>query len=295
MAMAVVLAACSGGRHAADVTTTTAAPATTTAAPTTTTIAVAAPTTTVPASAPNALQAAVDRFAVGQRVPFSVVALDLSTGVRGEHLAGRQVLSASLYKLFVAREELRRIYAGSLSRQAPANDGGGRTIDQCLHDMIVVSDDRCGVAGLALIGRGAQDATLASLGYASTRLATPQRTSAADVALFLSRTRDGTLLGPRGEAATGELYGLLKQQRVNDRLPAGLPPGTPIAHKTGDRTGWAHDAGIITTPRGDLLLVVLSGPWPSPCCHEETIGPLEREAFHAIGTMGGLAYQAVSA
>jgi hypothetical protein len=156
--------------------------------------------------------------------------------------------------------------------------------------MIVVSDDRCGVAGLRIVGRGAQDATLIRLGYPSTKLTSPQRTSAADVALFLQRTRDGTLLGPGGEGASAELFHLLQQQQINDRLPTGLPPGTAIAHKTGDRTGWAHDGGIITTPNGELLLVVMTGPWPAPCCHAEAPGPQERLAFAVIADIGRALY-----
>ena len=71
---------------------------------------------------------------------------------------------------------------------------------------------------------------------------------------------------------------------MNNRIPPALPAGTPIAHKTGDRTGWAHDAGVITTPKGGSCLAVLTGQWPSPCCHEENIGALEREAFASSAT-----------
>ncbi len=232
------------------------------------------------------LQETIDRFVARQPVPFSVVAVDLRTGQRAEHLASRQVLSASLYKLFVARELLRRIYGGQLSRDAAAGDTKGRTVGACLEAMIVVSDNDCGQAGLRMVGAGALDASLERDGYVSTRLASPQRTSAADVALFLQRARDRTLLGSGGEAASAELYGLLQRQQVNDRLPKGLPPGTPIAHKTGDRFHWAHDAGIIRTPSGgEYLLAVLTGSWPLPCCDADHPGPAEARAFGAIADL----------
>jgi hypothetical protein len=80
---------------------------------------------------------------------------------------------------------------------------------------------------------------------------------------------------------------------VNDRLPEGLPIGTPIAHKTGDRRNWAHDAGVISAPRGDVVIVVLSGPWPLPCCDAEHSGQSERVAFGAIAELGRLVYEAV--
>jgi beta-lactamase class A len=194
------------------------------------------------------------------------------------------VLSASLYKLFVARELFRRIAEGTIKRADPSGDGR-HTVDECLRLMIVVSDDGCGVAGMNMVGKGNLDASLHRDGFSGTYLATPQRTTAADVVELFKRER----------ANTTELYGLLKQQQVNDRIPPALPPGTPIAHKTGDRTGWAHDAGVITTPKGDMIVAVLTGPWPSPCCHEERIGPSERQAFALIGAVARRVYDQVAA
>jgi beta-lactamase class A len=275
-------------------TSTTAAPVTTAATAVATTTS-ATPSTTAghsPTTAPTStLQGTIDGFAAQHSVPFSVVAIDLTTGKGASHLANRQVLSASLYKLFVARELLRRIYAGTLQRSAPAGDSQQRTVGECLRAMIVVSDNACGVAGLGMVGGGALDAALARDGYTSTRMASPQRTSAADVARFLQKARNHTLLDAGGEDASTELYGLLQAQQVNDRLPTGLPPGTPIAHKTGDRIGWAHDAGVITTTRGDVLLAVLSGPWAPPCCDADHPGPAEKVAFGAIADLGSRVYR----
>jgi hypothetical protein len=132
----------------------------------------------------------IEAFAAGQEVPFSIVVVDLSTGARATHLSDRRVLSASLYKLYVAQELLRRIDTGSLRRDALAGDGSGRTVEECLHDMIVVSDDACGAAGLRIVGYDTPDVALRRDGYASTSLASPQQTSADDVALFLERARD---------------------------------------------------------------------------------------------------------
>jgi beta-lactamase class A len=192
----------------------------------------------------------------------------------------------------VAAELLRRVHDGLLSRDSPAADGSGRSVGACIRDMIVVSDNRCGAWGLGQVGYGRMDPALAREGFPGTSLASPQRTTANDVARFFERVRDGTLLGSGREAATGELYGLLRAQQVNDRLPAGLPRGTPVAHKTGDRLHWAHDAGLITTPGGELLLAVLSGPWPSPCCDADHPGAAEAKAFGAIADLARQLYAA---
>jgi beta-lactamase class A len=248
-------------------------------------------------SADVALGRAVNGFVTGQSVPFSVVARRLPAGPEIAHQAERRVLSASLYKLFVARELLRRVHAGTLDRATPAAptpDGRARTVGDCVRDMIVLSDNACGVWGLRYIGSGRLDPRLARDGFPGTSLASPQQTTAADVARFLERARSGTLLGPGGEAASSELYGLLRSQQVDDRLPRGLPPGTEMAHKTGDRLHWAHDAGIITTPVGELLVVVLSGPWPAPCCDADRPGPAEERAFGAIAELARRAFAAVS-
>jgi beta-lactamase class A len=218
-----------------------------------------------------------------QDVPFSVVAVDLTTGDRASHLADRQVLSASLYKLFVAQELLTRIDEGTLDRTAPAGTGDGRSVGECVHDMIVVSDNECGVAGLEMVGFGALDPSLHADGFTGTSLASPQETTAADVAEFLIRARQ----------QNGELYQLLRQQQVNDRFTLGLPPGTPLAHKTGDRREWAHDAGVMMTPHGAVVLVGLSGPWPGDCCDADEPGPGEAVAFRALGDLAASVYAAI--
>jgi beta-lactamase class A len=244
------------------------------------------PSTIDVATRATKLQAAVDAFVAEEPVAFSVVVLDLSTGARAAHLADRRLPSASLYKLFVARELLRRIDAGELTREQPAGDGQGRTVGQCVHAMIVVSDNACGSAGLRIVGRGRLDARLHADGFVSTSLASPQQTSAEDVARFLTLTRD--------DPAQVELYGLLRAQEVNDRLPQGLPPGTPLAHKTGDIRHYAHDAGVLTTPGGDVVVAILSGPWPLPCCDADHPGESERVAFGAIARLGRAVYDAIA-
>ena len=51
---------------------------------------------------------------------------------------------------------------------------------------------------------------------------------------------------------------LLLSETVNDRLPALLPPDTPIAHKTGNWVNATHDAGIVFSPGATYVIVVLS-------------------------------------
>jgi beta-lactamase class A len=61
------------------------------------------------------------------------------------------------------------------------------------------------------------------------------------------------------EASCGELIAILRRQQFNDRIPAGLPPGTPVAHKTGEITRIHHDAGIVYARRPYALVVLVRG------------------------------------
>ena len=73
---------------------------------------------------------------------------------------------------------------------------------------------------------------------------------------------------------------LLKDQRVNNRLPVGLPKGTVIAHKTGDLEGVVHDAGIVFGPKTDYLVVVVSGPWAVPGGAPAKFADLSRQLWN---------------
>jgi len=61
------------------------------------------------------------------------------------------------------------------------------------------------------------------------------------------------------KAASADMVAVLKRQRFNDRIPAGLPAGTLVAHKTGEITRIQHDAAIVYAPRPFVLVVLVRG------------------------------------
>src|SRR5205823_534211 len=59
-------------------------------------------------------------------------------------------------------------------------------------------------------------------------------------------------------SASQEMIEVLLAQKHNKAIPAGLPPGTSVAHKTGWNAGMDHDAAIVYPPgRKAYVLVVL--------------------------------------
>ncbi len=60
-------------------------------------------------------------------------------------------------------------------------------------------------------------------------------------------------------AASGEMVAILERQQAKDGIPAGLPAGTRVAHKTGEITKIHHDAGIVFGPRPFVIVVLVRG------------------------------------
>jgi beta-lactamase class A len=81
-------------------------------------------------------------------------------------------------------------------------------------------------------------------------------TTAADLAVAMAALAQGTAFKP---ASSAKMIEILKAQEFNEKIPAGLPEGTPVAHKTGDITGIHHDAAIVYPPgEPPYVLVVLT-------------------------------------
>ncbi len=217
------------------------------------------------------LQQAVDGFLSTQPVSYGIVIEDLKTGAAASHNADQQFTSASLYKLFVAQGILERVDQGQIQL--------GSVIG-CLNPMITVSSNQCGETLGSRLGWSNQNARLEQLGFSSTSLDKYNlHTSAGDVAKFYEKLYAGTLLSP---SSTKILTNLLKAQRVNNRLPLGLPGGTTIAHKTGDLGGLMHDAGIVYGSKTDYLIVVLSGPWTNPANSFSSFAKLSSAIYKAL-------------
>lgn len=81
-------------------------------------------------------------------------------------------------------------------------------------------------------------------------------TTARDLAIILRAIEEGRAAS---SAASREMLSILSAQEFNEKIPAGLPPGMHVAHKTGEITAVSHDAAIVYPPgRTPYVLVVLT-------------------------------------
>jgi beta-lactamase class A len=110
--------------------------------------------------------------------------------------------------------------------------------------------------------------------------ATPQDAGTAlAVAELLDSLWRGELLSP---ASTRLLLTHLRNSAIDTRILAGVPPGTPVWHKTGSYAAAAtHDAGIVELPdRTHFVVVVLvRQPARDTEAAERLIAAVAREAW----------------
>ena len=169
------------------------------------------------------------------------------------------IVDGSEYALSLDDDSDSTLYA-ILGRRVPI-----RTVARL---MIVRSSNLATNLLVELLGAGRINATAHALGADSIQVlrgvedqkaydhGLNNTTTARDLAVLLAALQSGRAASP---ASTAVALGMLKAQEFNEGIPAGLPPGTPVAHKTGWLTSVSHDAAIIYPPgRPPYVLVILT-------------------------------------
>ncbi|MFN2564860.1 MAG: serine hydrolase, partial [Gemmatimonadaceae bacterium] len=143
-------------------------------------------------------------------------------------------------------------------------------VRELIDRMITRSSNLATNAVIALVGAENANATAHRLGATRMRVlrgvedtkayeaGRNNTTTARDLAALLTALERGEAASP---ASTDSMRSILLRQEFNDRIPAGLPPGTRVAHKTGEITAVAHDAAIVypaSAGRAPYVLVVLT-------------------------------------
>lgn len=84
-----------------------------------------------------------------------------------------------------------------------------------------------------------------------------------------------------GEASQ-KMIDILSAQEFNAGIPAGLPPGTRVAHKTGDITKIAHDAALVLPADGSsYVLVILTRGFEKTHDAEKVMARISRAVWNA--------------
>ena len=117
------------------------------------------------------------------------------------------------------------------------------------------------------VRRGVEDGKAFAQGLNNT-------TAASDLAALMLAIERGTAASP---ASCRAMRDILLKQEFNGEIPAGLPPGTPVAHKTGSITATLHDAAIVYPPgRTPYVLVVLTAGIPDAAVARSLIADISR-------------------
>jgi beta-lactamase class A len=107
------------------------------------------------------------------------------------------------------------------------------------------------------------------------------KVTARDLEIALTALAKGETFTP---ASNEKMIEILKAQEFNEKIPAFLPKGTPIAHKTGDITGIHHDAAIIYPPgERPYALVVLTEGFQDEKEADRTIAEISRVVWQGRG------------
>ena len=146
--------------------------------------------------------------------------------------------------------------------------GGRVPVDTLLRLMITRSSNLATNTLIALVGAEQVNRTMRSLGAQGIQVLRGvedgkafdkgliNTTTARDLAIILRAIEEGRAASPE---ATSEMRQILLAQEFNERIPAGLPAGIRVAHKTGEITAHSHDAAIVYPPaRSPYVLVVLT-------------------------------------
>jgi beta-lactamase class A len=191
-----------------------------------------------------------------RQVEAGRLSLDDPLPVRNEF---HSIVDGSVYRLSEGDDSDKAVYAAI---------GGTLTLRQLCEAMITVSSNfatnllieklgvenirrtttQLGADGMHVL-RGVEDQKAFDRGLSNS-------TSARALLVLFDALAHGRAVNAPADAA---MVDILKRQTFNAGIPAGLPPGTPVAHKTGTITRIHHDGGIVLGRRPYVLVVLTRG------------------------------------
>jgi beta-lactamase class A len=207
----------------------------------------------------------------------------------------------SLSDSIVLKNEFKSIADGSPYNLDSADDseyemykhiGEKRTISELMYQMIIVSSNFATNLIVALVDAKNVTQTMRSLGAKDIQVlrgvedqkafdkGLNNTVTAYDLMLIFEKIARAKAVNKKASAA---MIKILLDQKFNEIIPAKLPAGVKVAHKTGSITALQHDSGIVFLPDGrKYVLVLLSKKLQD-----------ENAAVKAMAAVSGMIYQYV--
>ncbi|WFR55968.1 class A beta-lactamase-related serine hydrolase [Anaerocolumna sp. AGMB13025] len=198
--------------------------------------------------------------------------------ITGETLGFRQNIpleAASVIKIPVLVEAFSRIEVGTLDKNGMISIKKEDKLPSCgalsyMHDglmvtfedlytlMIILSDNTATNLLIKYLGMEQINSTLGKLGLKNTKinrllfdskqsaLGVQNYISAYDIGSLFEKMYFGELISPESSL---EMLRILKNQRLNGKIPFHIHGKMEVAHKTGEDDGITHDVGIVYAPQ----------------------------------------------
>jgi beta-lactamase class A len=172
--------------------------------------------------------------------------------------------------------------------------GSRVTVRDLITHMITRSSNLATNSLVALANAAAAESTMRALGARNIRVlrgvedqkafdkGLNNTTTARDLSIILSAIQENKAASAKSCATMREV---LLEQEFNTGIPAELPPGTKVAHKTGWITGVTHDAALVYPQKAPAyVLVVLTKGIPDEPTAQKLIADLSKIVYeHAMG------------
>ncbi len=254
------------------------------------------------------------------KAEIAIAVRDASTGFVYNHQAERVYHAASTMKVPVMYEVFRQAEAGlfslddsirvhnefrsivdssaySLDLRDDADDqiynriGQPMSIRDLTYDMITVSSNLATNILIDHVGAVATQRTAQALGIKKMKVlrgvedikayrkGLSNTATAADLAVLLQALQKREVVS---ETADQQMIDILKDQRFNEMIPALLPEGTQVAHKTGQITAIHHDAGIVYPANGEPYVLVILIEGLNDDAESANLGSKLAQAIHDI-------------
>ena len=206
--------------------------------------------------------------------------LDDSVIVRNEF---RSIVDGSRYSLDLGDDSDDSIYR---------RIGQKASVRELVEHMITLSSNLATNILIGLVNPDRVTATMRELGADSIRVlrgvedskafqqGLNNTTTALDLLMVMKAIANGQAVD---SSTSAEMVRILLNQKFNDKIPALLPKGVRVAHKTGNITGVEHDSGIVFLPDGrSYVIVTLSKDLPNAEQGKRVLAEISRIVYNAL-------------